>query len=102
MQPATSGAVAEAVNNLIKTKDVTIYFRDLSWIAYNMGGFYANANLSNYVTGYSKILTVIATHWSQLDCRGVYVCMDSQATQISFLVETHPDGGWITVRFIYI
>ena len=91
--------MAQAVNNLIKTKDVQIYFNTLYWNDYSTygGGFYANSPLSNYVTGYSKMLTVIATHWSQLDCRGVYVCMDSGGTQLSFIVETHPSGGWITV-----
>jgi hypothetical protein len=102
--PATSGAVAEAVNNLIKTKDVTIYFNELSWNDYSAsgGGFYANSHLSNYVTGYSKMLTVIATQWSQIDCRGCYVCMDDDATALSFIVETHPSNGRIKVRFIYI
>lgn len=113
MYSVTSNAVANVLenyatktqlNNLIKTKDVTIYFNSLSWNDYSAhgGGFYANAPLSNYVTGYTKMLTVIATHWSQIDCRGCYVCMDSDATQLSFIVETHPSGGWIKVRFIYI
>ena len=113
MQSVTSNAVANALenyatktqlNNFIKTKDVTIYFNSLSWNDYSAhgGGFYANSNLANYITGYTKMLTVIAVHWSQLDCRGCYVCLDSGGTQLSFLVETHPSGGWITVRFIYI
>jgi hypothetical protein len=113
MQSVTSNGVANALenyatktqlNNLIKTKDVTIYFNTLSWNDYSVysGGFYANSPLSNYVTGYTKMLTVIATQWSLIDCRGCYVCMDLDATELSFIVETHPSGGWIKVRFIYI
>ena len=104
MQSVTSNAVAQAVNNLIKTKDVTVYFNTLSWNDYSAhgGGFHANSNLANYITGYTKMLTVIAVYWTQIDCRGCYVCLDSGGTQLSFLVETHPIGGWITVRFIYI
>lgn len=104
MQSVTSNAVAQAVNNLIKTKDVTVYFNTLSWNDYSAhgGGFHANSNLANYITGYTKMLTVIAVYWTQIDCRGCYVCLDSGGTQLSFLVETHPSGGWITVRFIYI
>lgn len=104
MHSVTSGAVYSAVNGLIKTKDVKVYFNDLSWIDYSDhgGGFYADSPLSNYVTGYTTMLTVIAVYWSNVDCRGCYVCMDGGGTQLSFVVETHPSNGWITVRFVYI
>lgn len=102
MQSVTSNAVANAINGLIKIKDVRINFSSLTWTNYSQGGYYANVPVSNYLTDYKTILGITTRYWTRLDCRGFYLGFDSEMSNISILAETHDSNAYINVRIVYI
>ena len=104
MQSVSSGAVANAINGLIKIKDVRINFSSMTWNNYSQGGYYGAINLSTFLTNYTTILCLTTRYWTAVDCRGFYPCFDSNMTTITVISETNrsSSGGYVDVRIVYI
>ena len=102
MHSVTSNAVAEALNGLIKYKDIEIGFASLHFVQYKNGGYYCNIPVSSYLSNWSQILAITTRYWTALDCRGFYLGFDTNMTYISIIVATYSTNGVVTARIVYI
>lgn len=103
MQSVSSNAVANAINGLIKIKDVRINFSSLEW-TYSQGGYFGSVDISTYLTDYTALLCITPIYWTGIDCRGFYVCFDYDLTKIAVVSETNrsSSGGYVKARIVYI
>ena len=101
MQSVTSNAVAQALERLIKYKDIQINFSSLSFIQYANGGYYCNVPVSSFLSDWSHLWAITSTYWTALDCRGFYLGFDSDMANITIIVETYNSSAYIRARIVY-
>lgn len=100
--PITSKGVYDALQGLIKTKDITIQFNSVSWVTYASGGYYVNLPVSNYITNVTKLISIVTVYWTQVNCSGFYLGFDSSGASITVMSQSNMSSGYVTARIVYI